>query len=379
MGWTVPYRFHGLRAIGLVFFLLNIVLYVAIWAMLIARFTLFPWTFKASFTHPTESLFVPAFAVSFGTILINVVQYGFGRVGAWLNRAVLILFWFDCGLALVLSIAIYLVLWSTLTFTIARMTPIWIFPAYPLLIIGPHAANLCAKVLSSRQAIRVLVGGFTIQGIGFLVSLTIYSAFVYRLMTQKLPAEPLRPGMFVSVGPSAFTVSGTIGMAKALPRVIAATPTSTFMDVPGALAAQILRLVANWCSLWLWGLAWWFFFVSLLSNLVCLREKHRMPFAMTWFSFIFPQTALTTATFAVAEAFDVDALRIIGCVMTCLLVLAWFLVVGFMIRAVVNKQILWPEKGEDKTEGGFKARVDEMGSMHEGRHRQDERGGERSV
>ncbi|KIW32604.1 uncharacterized protein PV07_04134 [Cladophialophora immunda] len=356
---NVPYRFHGLYTIGVVVFLFNIVLYILIWAMIITRFTLYPWTFRASFTHPTESLFVPAFAVSFGTILINIVQYGSGYVGFWLNRTVLILYWFDCGLAIALSIAIYLVLWSTQTFTIARMTPIWIFPAYPLLIIGPHAANIAEKALSSKEAIRILVGGFTIQGIGFLVSLTIYSAFVYRLMTQKLPAEPLRPGMFVSVGPSAFTVSGTIGMADDLHRVIASSPTSTFMDVPGVLAAQILKLVGNWMCLWLWGLAWWFFFVSLLSNIACLHEKHRMPFAMTWFSFIFPQTALTTATFAVAEAFDVGAIRIIGCIMTVLLIIVWFVVVGFMIRAIVNKQILWPERGEDKSEGGFKARMDE--------------------
>ena len=339
--------------------LVNILLYIIIWFMIITRFTRFPWTFRASFTHPTESLFAPAFAVSLGTILINIVEYGSGSVGPWLTHTVLVLYWFDCGLAMVLSIGIYLVLWSTQTFTIARMTPIWIFPAYPLLIIGPHAANLSSKGLSSAQAIRVIIGGFTIQGIGFLVSLTIYSAFVYRLMTQKLPSEPLRPGMFVSVGPSAFTVSGTIGMARNLHNVIASTPTSTFMEVPGLLAAQILRLVANWMSLWLWGLAWWFFFISLLSNADCLRANHHMPFAMTWFSFVFPQTALTTATFAIAEAFNVDAIRIIGCVMTVLLIIVWIVVVAYMVRAIINKQILWPEKGEDKTEGGFQARVND--------------------
>ncbi len=48
--------------------------------------------FKASFTHPTESLFVPAFAVSFGTILTNIVEYGFGKVGNWLDEAVVVFF-----------------------------------------------------------------------------------------------------------------------------------------------------------------------------------------------------------------------------------------------------------------------------------------------
>ena len=350
---VVPYRFHGLRTIGLIFFLLNIVFYTILWAMIIIRFAYYPYLFKPSFIHPTESLFVPAFAVSFGTILINIVQYGFGQVGEWLNRAVLILFWLDATLAIILSILIYFILWSKQTFTIARMTPIWIFPAYPLLIIGPHAAILSEKLSNPRDVIQVIVGGFTIQGIGFLVSLTIYSAFVYRLMTQKLPPEPLRPGMFVSVGPAAFTVAGNIGMAANLARTLWRLPGHDFMDVNGALAASILRLVANWSSLWLWGLAWWFFFIALMSNLVCFQQKHRMPFAVTWFSFIFPQTALTTATFNIGSSFDIPAINVLGCVMTCMLIVVWFFVVGMMIRAIIKKQILWPEKGEDKTEGGF--------------------------
>ena len=40
--------------------------------------------------------------------------------------------------------------------------------------------------------------------------------------------------------------------------------------------------------------------------------------------------------------------------MTCILIAAWFFVFGMMIRAIVLKQILWPQKGEDKDEGGFK-------------------------
>ena len=52
-----------------------------------------------------------------------------------------------------------------------------------------------------------------------------YSAYFYRLMTRKLPGAAARPGMFVSVGPSAFTI---IGIVRA-----------------GALAEEhILRMVA---------------------------------------------------------------------------------------------------------------------------------------
>jgi hypothetical protein len=80
------------------------------------------------------------------------------------------------------------------------MTPIWIFPAYPLVLMGPIAANLIDALPDSAAAARInsiaiALGAVCIQGTGFLVSLMIYSAFIYRLMTQKLPRETTRPGM----------------------------------------------------------------------------------------------------------------------------------------------------------------------------------------
>lgn len=137
--------------------------------------------------------------------------------------------------------------WSTKAFTIGRMTPIWIFPAYPLLIIGPHAAILSSR-LSQDKAFDIIVGGFTIQGIGFMVSMMIYAAYIYRLMTQKLPQESSRPGMFVSVGPSGFTVAGIVGMASNIQHAL---PNDFMGD--NLLVATIIRVVANWMSLWIWG------------------------------------------------------------------------------------------------------------------------------
>jgi tellurite resistance protein TehA-like permease len=80
------------------------------------------------------------------------------------------------------------------------MTPIWIFPAYPLLLTAPFAANLIDSLPDAAAAARinstaVAFGSICVQGTGFLVSLMIYAAFIYRLMTQKLPRETARPGM----------------------------------------------------------------------------------------------------------------------------------------------------------------------------------------
>lgn len=75
---------------------------------------------------------------------------------------------------------------------------------------------------------------------------------------------------------------------------------------------------------------------------------------MAWFSFVFPNTALVTATFAIGGAFSSRIINIIGCVLTVLLFITYFFVVFMMIRAIKLRHILWPQKGEDRDEGGFK-------------------------
>lgn len=78
-----------------------------------------------------------------------------------------------------------------------------------------------------------------------------------------------------------------------------------------------------------------------------------MVFSMTWFSFVFPNTALVTATFAIGKAFSCKAINIIGIVAVFPLLLMYLFVCYMMIRAIVTRQILWPQKGEDRDEGGF--------------------------
>lgn len=208
-----------------------------------------------------------------------------------------------------------------------------------------------------------------------MMSTMVYAAFLYRLMTQKLPKESLRPGMFISVGPSGFTIAGVITMAQNLPGCIP----ENFMGV-GEMAGVISVVMANWMGIWLWGLAIFFFIVSCGAHWSCVRHG-RLQFALTWYSFIFPNTGLTvsyalpllyrkilnlttlsqTATFAVARALDhCRPIRILGCVLTCLLVAGWFFVFGMMIRAVVLKDILWPQKQEDRDEGGWKTEPDDL-------------------
>lgn len=78
-----------------------------------------------------------------------------------------------------------------------------------------------------------------------------------------------------------------------------------------------------------------------------------MVFSMTWFSFVFPNTALITATFAIGKAFSCKPIEIVACAAILPLLLMYFFVCYMMVRAILTRQILWPQKGEDRDEGGF--------------------------
>jgi len=124
-----------------------------------------------------------------------------------------IVFWIWSVVAICASCGVYLILWSTLVFPIHTMTPVWVFPAYPLLITAPFAGNLlnsASKVgkMNEVDGLPIAMAAVAVQGMGFSLSFMVLSAFVYRLMTQKLPRDNQRPGVFISIGPSGFTAAG---------------------------------------------------------------------------------------------------------------------------------------------------------------------------
>jgi hypothetical protein len=106
----VPYRFQGLDDIGLIFFFFNLFLFTINVVFISIRFIKYPETLKASVTHPTESLFVPASVVSLGTVILNIAQYGLGNTGTWLDDTLRILFWFYAAIAIVASVSVYLLM-----------------------------------------------------------------------------------------------------------------------------------------------------------------------------------------------------------------------------------------------------------------------------
>ncbi|KAK0706453.1 voltage-dependent anion channel [Lasiosphaeria miniovina] len=340
---SIPYQSRWLTGVGLGFFFLNLCLFAMNCILITLRFCWRPGSFRSSFTDQMESLFVPAVVTDVArtaTIFITICQYGIPNVGPWLLETMGALFWIYVSASTVISAGLYLTLWSTQVFPIHTMTPVWVFPAYPLLLTAPFGANLIAAASSSGRLksinpVAIAMAVVTAQGTGFLISFMVCAAFLYRLMTQKLPRDNQRPGVFISIGPPGFTAAGLVQLGSQTADILPVN----FMGTEHAI--YILRLLSYMVGLWLWGLSIWFFLVSVGSLWKYIFAEHRkkISFQMTWFSFVFPNTALITATEQLGKAFDSNGLRIFGCVLAAIIVLVWILIFAKMLRCLWNKEL----------------------------------------
>ncbi|OHW91467.1 c4-dicarboxylate transporter malic acid transporter [Colletotrichum incanum] len=340
---SLPYQAAWLNGVAVAFFLLNIILFIMNCVLAGFRFKSRPGTLTHSFADQTESLFIPSSVVSVAIISINICQFGVPHVGPWLLRAMQILFWFYVALSVVASSTIYLILWSTLAFPIHTMTPTWVFPAYPLLLTAPFASNLIQAATQTNQqtvtlnTTAIALCAVATQGAGCLIAFMISAAFIYRLMTQKLPRDFQRPGVFISIGPFAFTVGGIVQLGNQAETILPSSFLGTDIAVP------IVKVMSVMIGLWLWGLSLWFFIVSVGSLWKYVRPESKMPFQMTWWSFVFPNTALITATTALGKVFQNNGLQIFGCVMAACLIVVWIVVFVTMIRCLYQRELLWPK------------------------------------
>lgn len=109
------------------------------------------------------------------------------------------------------------------------------------------------------------------------------------------------------------------------------------------IAVPIVKVVSVMVGLWLWGLSLWFFLVSVGAFWKYYKPDRKMPFQMTWWSFVFPNTALITATDAMGNAFQSSGIKVFACVLAGCLIVLWAFVFYAMLRSLRHRKLLWPK------------------------------------
>ncbi|KAJ4414571.1 hypothetical protein N0V85_003091 [Neurospora sp. IMI 360204] len=334
-----PHSFPGLRQIGMAVYIINLIIFVLLTSLQVTRFLLHPGTFKASLTHPREGFFFPTFFLSIATIITSTHKYGTpvgGEPSVDLVWVLHIAFWIYLVLATAVAVGQYSFLFSQKrSFSLSTMMPTWILPIFPIMLSGTIAAVISGSQPAHRSIV-VICAGLTCQGLGVAVAFMMYAHMVGRLMSVGLPDREHRPGLFMCVGPPSFTALAFLGMAQGLPR-------DFDHDMDGLMDAGQIKTMAIIGAVFLWALAFWWFFIGVLAVLAS-RPKY---FHLGWWASVFPNTGFTLATISIGNAFKSDAVLWVGTGMSICLLGTYLFVLGHHVRAVVVQDICYPGRDED--------------------------------
>ncbi|TID00153.1 Malic acid transport protein [Colletotrichum higginsianum] len=331
-----PHQFPGLRQIGTVVYVVNIILFVLVCSAMLARFFLYPGDMKRSLTHEREGFFFPTFFLSIATLITSTNRYAIPEHDETLVWAIQVAFWGYLIVTLMLAIGQYSFVFAKHNFGLQTMMPTWILPIFPIMLTGT-IASVIADTQPEIAAVPIVVAGLTCQGLGLSVAVLMYAHMVGRLMSAGLPNREHRPGLYMNVGPPAFTALALIGMANGLPNNLDPDRDGIVID------AGIIRTIALMSAIFLWALAAWWFGIATIAVI----SSPPVYFHLGWWAIVFPNTGFTLATISIGNQLGNEGVLWFATGMSLCLLGAYFYVLYNHVRAVIVQDIMYTMRDED--------------------------------
>ncbi|KHO01246.1 C4-dicarboxylate transporter/malic acid transport protein [Metarhizium album ARSEF 1941] len=334
--YAQPHQFPGLRAMGTVVYAINIVIYLSLLALMVARFVIHSGDMSKSLKHPREALFVPTLFLATATVITSSDRYAIPKNDVGLVWAVQGAFWAYVAVTLVLAIGQYSYIFAAHSYGLQTMMPTWILPIFPIMLSGT-IASVIAETQPAAAAMSILVAGLSCQGLGFAVAVLMYAHMVGRLMQSGLPNREHRPGLFMCVGPPAFTALAIIGMAKGIP----ASANQDHLGMPVDLTT--IRTLALISAIFLWSLSLWWFGIAVVAVVQAVPKY----FHLGWWAMVFPNTGFVLATIAIGKELDNEGVLWFATGLSICLLGMYLFVLFCNIKAVITQDIMYPGRDED--------------------------------
>ncbi|OAQ57540.1 malic acid transport protein [Pochonia chlamydosporia 170] len=331
-----PHQFPGLRSIGMTIYVINIFIFAIVSAMLVARFLIHSGDMSASLKHSREGFFVPTFFLATGNLITSSDRYAIPQNDVGLVWAVQGAFWGYVIITLLLAIGQYSFVFAAHSFGLQAMMPTWILPIFPIMLSGT-IASVIAETQPAVAAVPIIVVGLSCQGLGFAVAIIMYAHMVGRLMQAGLPNREHRPGLFMCVGPPAFTALALIGMAKGIPSVASTDKVGMPVDL------TTIRTMALISAIFLWSVSLWWFGIAVVAVVQAVPNY----FHLGWWAMVFPNTGFILATISIGKELNNDGVLWFGTALSIMLGCMYFFVLFFNIKAVITQDIMYPGRDED--------------------------------
>ncbi|MCO6011051.1 carboxypeptidase regulatory-like domain-containing protein [Actinoallomurus purpureus] len=221
----------------------------------------------------------------------------------------------------------------------------WLLPVVPPMVSAATGALLVPHARAGQVRLALMLGCYAMLGLGLVATLLVLAMIYGRLVHHEAPTGTVVPTVWIGAGALGQSVTALGALATAAPSALAA---------PYARGAAVFALLGG---IVVWGFA--MLWVVLATGLTVRTIRAGLPFAPTWWSFIFPIGACVTATGALAARTGSDAFAWLAVVFYELLVIAWVVVSSHSLHHAARHMRRRPTGGHaDRQTGEPEARLD---------------------
>ncbi|MBL8094315.1 MAG: hypothetical protein JNL73_09100 [Anaerolineales bacterium] len=207
----------------------------------------------------------------------------------------------------------------------------WLIPPVSALLIPVLGLSLAGHYVGTTWGTVTLFGSLLFLGAGTVLFILILAMVFNRYIFYPQPPVHLAPTLWVGLAPTSILAITALRLVKPLKAALGFS----------IQTEETLNVLMQVGSVALWGFA--LFWLALAVTLT-LRTHRRMPlpFALSWWAFVFPMGAFTVSTGVIYQTFPLDFFLWIGLTGLAALLILWLITVVRTLQGAFKGTIFLP-------------------------------------
>ena len=304
-----------LSGLGVLLHWLNLILAAVLAVPWCLRWLRYREAALATLQHPVQANFYPTFSIG---LLVIAAQW---MVIAQQPAVALVFWWLGAVITYLFSFAVLFAMFRGEQVGMDHVTPANFIPAVGLVVMPLAGGPLLATVDGPLREVMLLVNVLGL-GAGAMMYIALLGITLFRKYLHKPAVGILTPTVWIHLAPIGVNPVSLANLCDQLP-------------------LPALREVAAGVMLLAWGFGVWWLVMAILLTLAA-RRAGQLPFALSWWGFIFPVGAFLTETLRLYKLFGYQSLLGFSVVVWALLVGLWLVTLGKTLRGVVTGEVFRP-------------------------------------
>lgn len=339
-----PYGNGGsaLNFFTLIFFGLNIVLFLTFCAISIIRYFYYPALWKIMVYHPVQSLFLGTFPMGAATILniavLTVNEY-YGVGGKGLLYFLWACWWADVFTSIACCFLMIHVMTIQHSHSLDKMTAVWLLPVVTVIVASASGGVIAPSLYkySASHALVTITLSAVLVTIGITLALMMLTIYLLRLIVHGLPPTATIISVFLPLGPTGQAGFSILLIGQCFRQflpvydgesdLLRVMPTGESIEV---MCTSICFVLWSMCTMWVI-----FAFLS-IQNVI---RKTPIPFKVPFWGLIFPNGVYANTTISLGVALDSGFFKVWGCTYAALTLCMWLYVAWRSIGLVHTREI----------------------------------------